>query len=216
MQLSFGHCQLDTDSRQLVRDGREVHLPLKEYTLLDFLLAERPRALSKEELYERLWPGLFVSDVNLANLVSALRKAIGDDSADQRLLRTVHGFGYAFCGEVTPLEPSGSASAAAGACYLVYLNRNILLSIGENLLGRGDELGARVDHASVSRHHARITVGSQGAELEDLDSKNGTQLNGKLISGRVRLADQDEILLGKAPLVFRVSSGDLSTATSLE
>ena len=47
MRLSFGHCQLDTDSRQLVRDGREVHLPLKEYTLLEFLLAERPRALSK-------------------------------------------------------------------------------------------------------------------------------------------------------------------------
>lgn len=216
MRLSFGHCQLDTASRQLVRNGREVHLPLKEYTLLEFLLAERPRALSKEELYERLWPGVFVSDVNLANLASALRKAIGDDSADQRLVRTVHGFGYAFCGEVTMLEASASGSAVASAYCLVYLNRNIFLAMGENLLGRGDELATRIDHASVSRHHARIVVGPQGAELEDLGSKNGTQLNGKLISERVRLADQDEILLGKAPLLFRVSSGALSTATNLE
>ena len=129
MRLSFGHCQLDTDSRQLVREGREVHLPLKEYTLLDFLLAERPRALAKEELHERLWPGVFVSDVNLANLVSALRKAIGDDSADQRLVRTVHGFGYAFCGEVTELEPRRSGSALESSCCLLYLNRTILLAV---------------------------------------------------------------------------------------
>ena len=216
MRLSFGNCQLYTDSRQLVRDGREVHLPLKEYTLLEFLLTERPRALSKEELHERLWPGVFVSDVNLANLASALRKAIGDDSADQRLVRTVHGFGYAFCGEATELEPAGSGSAAASAYCLVYLNRSIFLAMGENLLGRGDELAARIDHPSVSRHHARIVVGAHGAELEDLGSKNGTQINGQPVSGRVRLNDQDEILLGKAPLVFRISPGALSTATNLE
>ena len=88
--------------------------------------------------------------------------------------------------------------------------------MGENLLGRGDELAARIDHASVSRHHARIVVGPDGAELEDLGSKNGTQVNGQRISARVALRDQDEILLGKAPLVFRVSSGAVSTATSLE
>ena len=216
MRLSFGHCQLDTDSRQLVRDGREVHLPLKEYTLLDFLLAERPRALSKEELHERLWPGVFVSDVNLANLVSALRKAIGDDSADQRLVRTVHGFGYAFCGEVTALEASASGSAAASAYCLVYLNRSILLAVGENLLGRGDELAARIDHASVSRHHARIVVGPQGAELEDLGSKNGTQVNGQRISGRVRAqgSGRDPPRQGAARLSR--FAGALSTATSLE
>ena len=91
-----------------------------------------------------------------------------------------------------------------------------LPDVGDVRLGRTASCDVVVQHKSVSRHHARIVVGPHGAELEDLGSKNGTQVNGQRISARVALRDQDEILLGKAPLVFRVSSGALSTATSLE
>ena len=99
MDIRFGPFQLDLAGHQLLRDGQRVHLPPKVYHLLCVLAEERPRALSRQELHARLWPGALVSDVNLACLVAELRTALGDW---RRLVRTVHGFGYAFEGTETP------------------------------------------------------------------------------------------------------------------
>lgn len=92
MNIRFGPFDLDLAGRQLRRDGQRVPLPPKVYQLLCILAEERPRALSRQELQSRLWPNTFVSDVNLACLVAELRTALGDW---RRLLRTIHGFGYA-------------------------------------------------------------------------------------------------------------------------
>jgi len=92
------------------------------------LLAARPRVLSREVLHETLWPETFVSDTSLARLVSEVRKAIGDEPHEAKFVRTAHGYGYAFSGEVRPLTPTraprsiavlpfrdvGSAAASAG------------------------------------------------------------------------------------------------------
>lgn len=214
MRLRFGDCLLDTDTHQLFRAGCEVRLPPKAYSLLQCLLAERPRVVAKELLYERLWQAAVVTDASLANLVSLLRKAIGDDAGERRWLRTVHRVGYAFCGQVTELGLSGEA--VERVCRIVFLNREIALREGENLLGRGKDVVAWIDDPNVSRHHARIVVGPQRAELEDLGSKNGTLRNGERIAGSVELNDKDEIRLGSATLIFRVLWSGLSTATSLE
>jgi DNA-binding winged helix-turn-helix (wHTH) protein len=216
MRLRFGDCLLDTDSHQLFRAGCEARLPPKAYSLLQCLLAERPRVLAKEQLYERLWHDAFVTDASLANLVSSLRKAIGDDGGEHRLLRTVHGVGYAFCGEVTEVAEPLAEAAPERLFRLVFLDREIALHEGENLLGRGKDVVAWIDDPNVSRNHARIVVGPQGAELEDLGSKNGTLLNGSRVVGRVPLHDKDEMRLGSATLILRVFWSGLSTATSLE
>ena len=78
----FGRFVLDCDTRQLLRDGSEVHLSPKAFELLAILLANQPRAVSKTELQERLWPSTFVEETNLAGLVAEIRRALGD-SADR-------------------------------------------------------------------------------------------------------------------------------------
>ena len=79
MRVRFGPYVLDQESRQLLRGDDVVHLSPKAFDLLSILVSHRPKALSKSDLQERLWPGTFVVEKNLANLVSEIRDAIGDD-----------------------------------------------------------------------------------------------------------------------------------------
>jgi len=81
--------------------------------------------------------------------------------------------------------------------------REIHLLEGENVIGRDPVAALWIDHPSVSRHHARIVVRRGKATLEDLKSKNGTLVNAKPVSGRVRLADGDELRIGAETVVFR-------------
>jgi two-component system response regulator AtoC len=89
----------------------------------------------------------------------------------------------------------------------------LALQPGENLVGRGDEAGVRIDSAKVSRVHARIAVAASSATVEDLGSKNGTFVRGRRIAGPVELTDGDEICLGSVLLVFRRPSAPRSTET---
>ena len=91
---------LDEARRELLLRGAAVHLTPKAYELLRLLLERRPAAVSKAEIHDRIWPGTFVSDVNLATLAFEIRTAIGDDPQAPRYIRTVRGFGYAFCEDV--------------------------------------------------------------------------------------------------------------------
>jgi len=96
----IGEFTFDCASRLLMRGGVKRHLSPKAQQLLRLLLVARPRALSREELYDALWPSTFVCETNLASVVNEIRRALGDDARAARYIRTVHGFGYAFCGEV--------------------------------------------------------------------------------------------------------------------
>src|SRR3954466_12913608 len=100
MNIRFGECALDTDSRVLLRGGQPVHLTPKAFQLLAFLVEVRPRAVSKSELQDKLWPATFVSEGNLATIVKEVRLAIGDDARQPVNVRTVHGYGYSFAGTV--------------------------------------------------------------------------------------------------------------------
>ena len=100
MRARFGPFVLDSASRQLLREGRGVPLSPKAFDLLILLVENRPRALTKGELHERLWPDTFVVDANLSNLVAELREALEDNAREPRFVRTVHRYGYAFAAEV--------------------------------------------------------------------------------------------------------------------
>ena len=95
---TFGDFVLDLDRHELVRAGTRVSISPKAFQLLGILVKNHPKALSKTELQNRLWPSTFVVEKNLTNLVSEVRAALDDDPAHPRLIRTVHRFGYAFCG----------------------------------------------------------------------------------------------------------------------
>jgi DNA-binding winged helix-turn-helix (wHTH) protein len=100
MRVCFQGFVLDTAMRQLFRGETRVHLEPKALELLELLVARRPEAVAKTEIQRRLWPDTFVSESSLTGLVAQVRKALGDDRRQERFLRTVHGFGYAFNGEI--------------------------------------------------------------------------------------------------------------------
>jgi DNA-binding winged helix-turn-helix (wHTH) protein len=211
MSLTFGGYRLDLGTRQLFRGPAEVHLSPKAFDLLRLLVERRPQAVSKAEALDHVWPGTFVTDGNLASLVAELRRALGDQSRPSQFVRTVHAFGYAFCGK-TDGDPVDSAPAG-DSCWIVWRGREIPLRDGENVIGRDADVAVRVDFPSVSRRHARIVVSPDGPTLEDLGSKNGTLLRNEKIEGIVRLTDLDEIQVGSVRLTLRIMHTVSSTQT---
>jgi DNA-binding winged helix-turn-helix (wHTH) protein len=204
VRILFGEFVLDRETRQLLRGEEEVHLVPKAFELLDMLVDERPKALSKARVRDRLWPRTFVSDSNLTSLVTELRGALGDDARHPRFIRTVSGFGYAFCGAAARTdEPPGNWESSGARPRLLYQGREITLRNGENVLGRADEVVGCIDSPTVSRRHARILVRDGEATLEDLGSRNGTYLRGERVRSPSILVDGDEIRLGRVPIMFR-------------
>ncbi len=201
MSVRFGEYALDEARRELLHRGAALHLTPKAYELLRLLLERRPAAVSKAEIHDRLWPGTFVSDVNLARLVFEIRTAIGDDPHVSRYIRTVRGFGYAFCDGVAA-TPAAFANPVQGR--LIWGEREIALHEGENLLGRTPEAALWIDHGSISRRHARLTLHDGQAHLEDLGSRHGTFVDGARIAEPTLLRDGSRIALGSVAMVFRV------------
>src|SRR5215203_2258159 len=96
VRYRFGAFTLDPDTRQLVSNGDEIHLSPKAFDLLNFLVANRARAVSKAELQERLWPSTFVEETNLATLAAEIRRGLRDSATHPTFLRTIYAFGYRF------------------------------------------------------------------------------------------------------------------------
>jgi DNA-binding winged helix-turn-helix (wHTH) protein len=216
MRLEFADCLFDSDTREVFRKGRPAHLSPKAFHVLELLLKDRPRALSKDELHEKVWPGTFISEATLASAISEIRAVIGDSGRKGRLLRTVHGYGYAFSGEAKNASRAASGPTGEEVCFrLVWKDREISLAPGENVLGRDREALAWIDDSSVSRRHARILISEGSARLEDLKSKNGTYLSGERVREPVELHDGDAIRLGSASLTFRALQSADSTATQI-
>jgi DNA-binding winged helix-turn-helix (wHTH) protein len=197
--LRFAELSFDPGRRELRRDGSPVPLTPKAFELLGLLLERRPDAVSKVEIRDRVWPDAAVSDASLPRLVNAVRSALGDDADAPRFVRTVHGFGYAFCGEV---EEKGRALLSASG-HLVWSGRRIPLHEGPQVIGRDPQADAWIDAATVSRRHARLVITRESSSLEDLGSKNGTWVGTERVSGPHPLAHGDEIRLGEVWVSFQ-------------
>lgn len=212
VRLRFGQCVFDRDSRELRREGVRQDLAPQAFLLLDLLLEARPRALTKQAIHDRLWPDSFVSESSLPRLAAEVRAAIGDDAKRPALIRTLHRHGYAFMGAVeVEAGPPAAVANAPPTCRLVWGDRHIPLPAGENVVGRTTDARVLIDHARVSRQHARIDVEGPRAVLRDLESRNGTYLRGERILGPMELSDGDEIVIGPVLLVFRTSAGNSTT-----
>ncbi|HEY6138884.1 MAG TPA: FHA domain-containing protein [Thermoanaerobaculia bacterium] len=187
----FGQFVFDVGSRVLFYDGVERHLSPKGQHLLRLLLAARPNAVSRQELFDSLWPETFVVESNLASIVNEVRRALDDDPRNARFIRTVHAFGYAFGGVVSK-EARGATSFATLLCE----NRSFVLPYGEHVLGRAQDVRIALTDPTVSRHHARLIVKDDGVQIEDLGSKNGTFVDGCRIAEPCPLNRQSRIVFG--------------------
>src|SRR5438046_958490 len=155
VKICFGPFTLDFDTRQLTQAGREIHLEPKAFELLATLVLDRPKALSKAELLERIWRDTVVEEANLSNLVAEIRAALGDHARAPVYVRTMHGFGYAFCGDATRLPGRHETGADRTTCSLEGDTPRFPLSIGEHGLGRDPDGALRLRWCAETRRHAR-------------------------------------------------------------
>jgi TolB-like protein/DNA-binding winged helix-turn-helix (wHTH) protein/Tfp pilus assembly protein PilF len=100
----FDNFLVDPADWRLSRNGREIHVEPVVLKLLIFLIANRDRLVTRQELMDTVWGDTVVSESALSKAVARLRKALGDDSATHRYLETVHSQGYRFVAEVEDVE----------------------------------------------------------------------------------------------------------------
>jgi DNA-binding winged helix-turn-helix (wHTH) protein len=211
MAFRFGAFLYDPVGRGLTRGVAEIPLTHKSRELLLLFLHNPGRLLTRDEIVERVWPDVAVTDDALRFQVAELRRAFGAKGDD--FIRTLRGEGYrweeavaAAADRPVRIPGDGASPTLPPRFRLVLDTREIQLLEGENVIGRDPGAALWIDHPSVSRRHARIVVQHGKAMLEDLKSKNGTHVNAKPVSGRVKLTDGDEVRIGPETMVFRAAS----------
>jgi len=110
--LVFGRFVLDMERATLLRDGEIVPLRPKSFDVLRHLIEHAGKLVSKEEIFDAVWPGLVVTPDSINQCVIEIRKALGDDSHE--LIRTVPRRGYVFEGTVEVLHPDGHKKDESG------------------------------------------------------------------------------------------------------
>jgi TolB-like protein len=108
----FGEYGLDTDRRELKRGSELISIGPQGFDVLHYLICNRERVVSKDNLIEAVWQGRIVSDSTLASQINAVRRSIGDSGEDRKLIRTIPRKGFRFVGHVREEQSSGASPMA--------------------------------------------------------------------------------------------------------
>jgi TolB-like protein len=109
LRYLFEEYAIDTDRRELHRGADVVSVAPQVFDLLDYLIRNRERVVSKDDLINAIWNGRIVSDAALTTRLNAARSALGDSGEEQRLIKTLPRKGFRFVGPVR--EAQGAAGA---------------------------------------------------------------------------------------------------------
>lgn len=101
MIYSFEDFELDTQQRELRHAGHPRDIEPQVFSILELLVSNHDRMVSKDELNEKIWGGRIVSEAALSSRMSSARGAILDNGKSQRLIKTLHGQGFRFIGDLT-------------------------------------------------------------------------------------------------------------------
>src|SRR6195256_5038868 len=113
MTLGFGNCEINLEWRELWRAKRAVHVEPQVFDLLVYLVQNRDRVVSKDDLIASVWGGRIVSESTLTSRINAARTAVGDNGREQQLIRTIPRKGSRFIGAVNaPADDNQQALAA--------------------------------------------------------------------------------------------------------
>src|SRR5215470_10657214 len=133
MVLRFGDHVLDIERRELRRGAEPISLEPQVFDLLVYLVRNRRRVVTKDDLIDGVWGGRIVSDSALTTRLNAARRAVNDSGAEQRVIRTVPRRGVRFIGEVSeegepaevaelPAVAEGWAAAQLSIVVLAFVN----------------------------------------------------------------------------------------------
>jgi DNA-binding winged helix-turn-helix (wHTH) protein/Tol biopolymer transport system component len=115
MPTGFGPFAFDRQSRLLWRDGAEIALPPRVLGVLEVLIDRPGQVVARQDLLDGVWKDAFVTDTSLAEAVSFLRQALGDDPQAPRYIQTVHRRGYRFLAPVTEISDRGQTGVKPGS-----------------------------------------------------------------------------------------------------
>lgn len=111
MIYRFASFELDTSKVELRLEGKICPIEPQVFALIAFLVEHRERRVSREEIFEKVWDGRFVSDSALSSRIKTARKALGDDGRTQRFIKTIHGQGFRFVADVDVLRETDATIA---------------------------------------------------------------------------------------------------------
>ena len=118
MLFRFESCVLDTGRRELRRGAEPVAVEPQVFDLLVCLVENRDRVVSKDDMIASVWGGRVISESTLTSRINSVRKAIGDNGDEQRLVRTIARKGLRFVGDVQivgdKVKPDGVADEGPG------------------------------------------------------------------------------------------------------
>jgi DNA-binding winged helix-turn-helix (wHTH) protein/predicted ATPase len=112
MPYVFGDCTLDTQRYELRRGGTRVPLRPKVFQVLVYLIEQRERVVSRDEVLAHVWPNQYVGEETLTSCVKAARRAVGDSGRAQRVIQTVHRRGLRFVADVRVVDGPTAPSVA--------------------------------------------------------------------------------------------------------
>lgn len=207
----FAGFELDVAAYALRHRGGSVKLERIPMEVLILLVDRAGTLVERSDIKTQLWGAdVFVEhDAAINTAIRKIRHALGDDAAKPQLVETVVGKGYKF---IAPVESVTRQPRRLFLRYSITVGKQeVILNPGETLLGRDPAAGVYVEHPSVSRRHARISIEADEATLEDCGSRNGTFLNGRRVDGPAKIHHNDIIALGPISLVFHVARAPAST-----
>jgi DNA-binding winged helix-turn-helix (wHTH) protein/TolB-like protein len=144
MEYAFDGYTLDIERRELRCGGESRHVEPQVFDLLHFLIANRERVVSRDEIFQAVWHGRIVLNTVLSTRLNAARAAIGDDGTQQRLIRTVHGKGFRFVGALYAVTDPPSAPAVLPAYRLAFALKDTPVIAVSPFASTGDDGHVRI------------------------------------------------------------------------
>jgi predicted ATPase/DNA-binding winged helix-turn-helix (wHTH) protein len=194
----FENCELDVSRVVLRRDGETVPVEPQVFDLLQCLIERRGQMITKEEILDTVWGDRFVGESALTSRIKSARRAVGDDGASQRVIRTVHGKGYKFVatvrdGDETPRAGAGAPSASPTASQLP-------LALHQ-LVGREEVIALLAGELDAVRLLTIVGpggVGKTSVALELARREGGRWADGVVLVELVAVTDLDQVLAAVA------------------
>jgi DNA-binding winged helix-turn-helix (wHTH) protein len=201
-RFNFGDYELDVAAFSLRQRDTTVRLEKIPMEVLILLVRHAGTLVARDSIFSALWGSdVFLDrDAAINTAIRKIRKALGEDADRPRFVETVVGKGYRFVG---PVVAQTIDAAPEVASYRVTTDTHaFVLMHGDNVIGRNPDVEVFLDHRSVSRRHARISIAVGRVVLEDLNSRNGTCVDGRSITSPTELHDGAIIRVGPITLTF--------------
>lgn len=155
--LIAGPLRLDRKDERLWRNGRQIRLGGKAWALLQALM-EKPRTLvTKDQLFERVWPGLAVSESVLTTAVKEVRQAIGDNARNPTIIQTVYGRGYRFLIDTEASDEPPASPSRGLRGITIRLDRRTLIAVAVALALAAGVVAAVMMFRSTPQGPAAVT-----------------------------------------------------------